>query len=44
VLLSDEELAKRRTAWTAPAPNYTSGVMAKYAKLVKQADDGAVTG
>jgi len=43
VLLSDEELAQRRAAWQAPAPNYTSGVMAKYAKLVQQADDGAVT-
>src|SRR5690606_22287076 len=43
VLLSDEELAARRAAWQAPKPNYTTGVMAKYAKLVKQADDGAVT-
>jgi dihydroxy-acid dehydratase len=43
VLLSDDELAQRRAEWQAPAPNYTTGVMAKYAKLVKQADDGAVT-
>jgi dihydroxy-acid dehydratase len=43
VLLSDEELASRRAQWQAPKPHYTSGVMAKYAKLVKQADDGAVT-
>lgn len=43
VLLSDEELAQRKADWQAPPPNYTSGVMAKYAKLVKQADDGAVT-
>lgn len=43
VLLSDEELAARREAWQAPEPHYTTGVMAKYAKLVKQADDGAVT-
>jgi len=43
VLLSDEELAKRRAEWTAPAPNVTSGVLAKYAKLVSQANDGAAT-
>jgi dihydroxy-acid dehydratase len=43
VELSDEELAKRRAAWKAPKPHYESGVMAKYAKLVKQADDGAST-
>lgn len=42
-VLSDEELVRRRANWTAPAPHYTSGVMAKYAKLVTQADDGAVT-
>ncbi len=42
-ILSDEELVRRRANWTAPAPHYTSGVMAKYAKLVTQADDGAVT-
>ncbi len=43
VLLSEDELAQRKAEWSAPAPNYSSGVMAKYAKLVKQADDGAVT-
>ncbi len=43
VELSDEELAQRHAKWQAPKPNYTSGVMAKYAKLVSQADDGAVT-
>ena len=43
VQLSADELAQRRAAWTAPAPNYTSGVLAKYAKLVQQANDGAVT-
>jgi dihydroxy-acid dehydratase len=41
--LSDNELAKRRAKWTAPAPHHTTGVMAKYANIVKQADDGAVT-
>ncbi|MEO1164038.1 MAG: dihydroxy-acid dehydratase [Chloroflexota bacterium] len=43
VLLSEEELNKRREQWQAPAPHYTTGVMAKYAKLVQQANDGAVT-
>ena len=42
--LSDAELAARRAAWAAPTPNYAKGVMAKYARLVSQADDGAVTG
>jgi dihydroxy-acid dehydratase len=41
--LSDAELAARRQAWQAPAPNYTRGVLAKYAKLVSQADNGAIT-
>ncbi len=42
--LSDAQLAERRAAWLAPQPNYSKGVMAKYAKLASQADDGAVTG
>ncbi|MGE3796271.1 MAG: dihydroxy-acid dehydratase [Thermomicrobiales bacterium] len=43
VVLSDEEIASRLAAWTAPAPRYTSGVMAKYAALVTQANEGAIT-
>jgi len=43
VLLSDEELVQRRKNWIQPEPHYTTGVMAKYARLVKQADDGAIT-
>ena len=43
VLLDDAELERRRAAWKRPAPHYTSGVMAKYARLARQADDGAVT-
>ena len=42
VAVSDEELAKRRQVWTAPAPRYTWGVLAKYAKLVGSASYGAV--
>jgi dihydroxy-acid dehydratase len=43
VKLSDAELASRRAAWKAPAPRYTKGVLAKYAKLVSSASEGAVT-
>ena len=42
--LSDAELDVRRAKWVAPEPNYSKGVMAKYARQVSQADDGAVTG
>ena len=40
----EDELARRRSEWTAPEPAYTRGVMAKYAKLVSSASEGAVTG
>jgi dihydroxy-acid dehydratase len=43
VELSDEELAKRRAQWKAPAPNYPHGALAKYAALVGPACFGAVT-
>jgi dihydroxy-acid dehydratase len=42
--VSEEELKQRRAQWTAPKPRYTSGVMAKYARLVSSASIGAVTG
>ena len=41
--LSDQELAARRTAWRAPAPRATSGVLAKYVRLVRSASEGCVT-
>ena len=41
--VSDEEMAHRRESWTAPAPRYTTGVMAKYAASVTSASEGAVT-
>jgi dihydroxy-acid dehydratase len=44
VELSDEEIAARLQNWTPPPPRYTSGVMAKYARLVSSASEGAVTG
>jgi dihydroxy-acid dehydratase len=43
VHLSDEELDARRQTWTPPAPRFTTGVIAKYAKLVSSAKYGAVT-
>ncbi len=41
--VSDEELAQRRAKWQAPPPRYTTGVLAKYAKLVSSCSLGAVT-
>jgi len=38
-----DELARRKAAWKAPAPRYTRGVLAKYARLVSSASLGAVT-
>jgi dihydroxy-acid dehydratase len=43
VAVSDEDLARRRAAWQAPAPKYTRGLMAKYVKLVSTSSRGAVT-
>jgi dihydroxy-acid dehydratase len=39
----DDELEHRRAAWKPPAPRYTKGVLAKYAKLVSSSSLGAVT-
>lgn len=41
--LPDDEIARRLAAWRAPAPRYTTGVLAKYASLVSSASEGAVT-
>ncbi len=43
VEISEEEMDKRLREWEAPEPRYASGVMAKYAKLVSSASEGAVT-
>ena len=40
--VDDAELQRRRAGWKRPAPNYTSGALAKYAALVSGADRGAV--
>lgn len=43
VELPENEMNSRLRQWKAPAPRYASGVMAKYAKLVSSASEGAVT-
>ena len=44
VKLTEEELTGRQSRWQPREPNYTTGVLAKYAKLVSSASEGAVTG
>jgi dihydroxy-acid dehydratase len=39
----DDELDRRREAWTPPTARYETGVLAKYAALVSSASDGAIT-
>jgi dihydroxy-acid dehydratase len=41
--LSDDELDARLDAWSPPEPQYTTGVLAKYAHLFGSAADGAVS-
>lgn len=41
--LNDMEIAQRLALWKKPAPRYRRGVLAKYAKLVSSASEGAVT-
>jgi dihydroxy-acid dehydratase len=43
VLVDPAVLESRRADWVLPEPRYTSGVLAKFAKLVQGADMGAVT-
>ena len=40
--VDDAEIARRRSAWQAPQPRYTRGVLAKFAKLASSASTGAV--
>ncbi len=44
LLVEEAELARRRTSWAPLPPVYTSGVLAKYTKLVGSAAFGAVCG
>ncbi len=41
--VNEHEIARRLEKWQQPAPRYTRGVLAKYAKLVSSASKGAVT-
>jgi dihydroxy-acid dehydratase len=41
--VSPEELASRKSQWSQPKPNYTTGALAKYATLVGSAAEGAIT-
>ena len=41
--ISEEELTDRQSKWKPLPPNYTTGALAKYAKLVSSASTGAVT-
>jgi dihydroxy-acid dehydratase len=43
VEISEQEMSDRLRQWSPPPPRYTTGVMAKYAKLVSSASKGAVT-
>ncbi len=42
--VSDDELARRRAAWQPPAQKHDHGVLAKYARMVSSADEGAYVG
>jgi dihydroxy-acid dehydratase len=41
--VDEAELARRREGWKPPAPRYTTGVLAKFARLVAGAERGAIT-
>jgi dihydroxy-acid dehydratase len=41
--VSEGEIARRLAGWSPPAQRYSVGVMAKYAKLVGSASEGAIT-
>lgn len=42
--ITEAEMTDRRAAWQPIEPKYTTGVLAKYAKLVSSASEGAITG
>ncbi len=43
LVVDEAEMARRRSQWKLPEPRYTTGVLAKYARLVTGAERGAVT-
>jgi len=44
LLIDDSVIAQRLSKWKQPTPRYEKGVLAKYAKLVHSASEGAITG
>ncbi len=44
IQVGDDEMKRRQDGWKAPATKYTSGALAKYARLVSSASEGAVCG
>ncbi len=43
VVVDAAEMARRREGWAPLPPRYTTGVLAKYARLVQGAETGAIT-
>jgi dihydroxy-acid dehydratase len=43
LLVDNTQIERRRANWKLPDPRYTSGVLAKYAKLAQGAERGAIT-
>ena len=43
LMVDPAELERRRAEWVVPEPRYTSGVLAKYARLAQGAERGAIT-
>ncbi len=43
VALDEAELARRKAGWVAPPPRVARGVLAKYARCVHSASEGAIT-
>ena len=44
VELDEAEMTHRRKGWVRPEPRVARGVLAKYARIVRSASEGAVTG
>ena len=43
LMVGEADLAERRAIWKPPEPRYTKGVLAKYARLARGAEKGAIT-
>ena len=44
VALDEAEMGRRRAAWKKPGPRESRGVLAKYARTVRSASEGLVSG